>query len=59
MSADATDDASSHPTTGPDASDYTRYDVVVLDGDEFIVYDVDDEHGWIQSSVCVDLEEMR
>lgn len=61
MSAHTTDpdDSYGRPTAGPDASQYDRYGRVETANGELIVYDRDDEEGWIQSDVAADLEEFR
>ncbi len=45
-------------TVGADARAFDGYGAVELDDDDLIVYDIDNEEGWIQSSDWIGLEFM-
>lgn len=56
MTTDAQTPTDDEPTMGPDALSYDRYGAVET-GDELILYDLQENDGWIQSSVFVRLDE--
>lgn len=47
-----------YETVGTDATDLTGFGAVELDDGDLIVYDVDGEEGWVQSSDWIGLEFM-
>jgi len=54
----ATDSADRYHTVGADARPLEGYGTVELDDGDIIVYDLDDESGWVQSSDWIGLEFM-
>jgi hypothetical protein len=58
MPTDTRSAPDAEPTMGPDALDYDQYGAVET-GDDLIVYDLDSEEAWVQSSVYVTLEASR
>ncbi|AGN00695.1 hypothetical protein L593_03720 [Salinarchaeum sp. Harcht-Bsk1] len=49
----------SFETSGVDAVSYDRYDQIRIDDGQVLIYDRDEEDGWLQSTLAVDLEVMR
>jgi hypothetical protein len=47
------------PTTGADPIEYDRYKAIYAADDELLIYDLEDEQRWIQSSQTVHLDEWR
>ena len=47
------------PTTGPDDSSYDRYRFDTTTDGEALIYDDTVANAWIQSTLCVSLEEWR
>lgn len=52
---EATDSDDRYHTVGADARPLDGYGAVELDDGEIIVYDLDDEGGWVQSSDWIGL----
>lgn len=59
MTTDARTPQDAEPTMGPNALDYDRYGAVETAEDDLIVYDLQQNEAWVQSSVHVTLEENR
>lgn len=59
MTIDAQTPPDAEPTMGPDALDYDRYGAVETADDDLIVYDLDQNEAWVQSSVHVTLDANR
>jgi hypothetical protein len=52
------DDEMTDDTVGIETSQRGRYAEIRLDSGEGVIYDVDDESGWIQSGSAVSLDAM-
>ncbi|MFB6222151.1 MAG: hypothetical protein ABEH86_00560 [Haloarcula sp.] len=58
MSTNSPDGTDRFPTTGPDTEVYDRFQTVTT-AEDVIIYDIECEEAWIQTSNTVCLEGMR
>jgi len=58
MSVRSEDDDTEFRTVGMDATDLRRYAEITLEDGDVVIYDQDNEDGWVQSGSAVDLEAM-